>query len=39
MYKIIIISDSNKHFEIPIKEYEKRLGKNLEIIKLKPQKN
>jgi 23S rRNA pseudoU1915 N3-methylase RlmH len=36
MNKIIIISDSNKHFDIPIKEYEKRLGKNLEIIKIKP---
>jgi len=36
MYKIIIISDSNKHFDLPIKEYEKRLGKILEIIKIKP---
>ena len=39
MYKIIIISDSNKHFDSAIKEYEKRLGKNLEIIKIKPIKN
>ena len=36
MYKIIITWDSSKHFENAIKEYEKRLGKNLEIIKLKP---
>ena len=36
MYKIIITSDSNKHFESAIKEYEKRLWKGLEIIKLKP---
>jgi len=39
MYKIIIISDSNKHFEIPISEYVKRLGKTCEIIKIKPVKN
>ena len=38
MYKIIAIYDSLKHFEIPIKEYEKRLGKNLKIIQLKPSK-
>ena len=39
MYKIIITSDSNKHFDSAIKEYEKRLWKSLEIIKLKPVKN
>jgi 23S rRNA (pseudouridine1915-N3)-methyltransferase len=39
MYKIIIISDSNKHFEIPIQEYVKRLWRNIEIIKIKPVKN
>ena len=39
MYKIIITSDSNKHFESAIKEYEKRLGKTFEITKLKPVKN
>lgn len=38
MYKIIIFSDSYKHFEEGIKEYEKRLGKDIEIIKLKPSK-
>lgn len=38
MYKIIAIYDSLKHFEIPIKEYEKRLGKNLKIVQLKPSK-
>ncbi len=36
MYKIIITSDSNKHFDISIKEYVKRLWKTCEIIKLKP---
>ncbi len=36
MYKILIVWDSFKHFEIPIKEYEKRLKKNIEIIKIKP---
>lgn len=38
MYKIIIFSDTFKHFEIAIKEYEKRLGKDIELIKLKPSK-
>ena len=38
MIKIIIFSDTYKHFENPIKEYEKRLWKDLEIIKLKPSK-
>ena len=37
--KIIAISDSEKHFEQAIKEYEKRLWKDLEIIKIKPDKN
>lgn len=39
MIKIYIFADSYKHFEIPIKEYEKRLGKNLKLVKLKPSKN
>lgn len=39
MIKIYIISDSNKHFEEPIKEYVKRLWKICEIVKLKPVKN
>ncbi len=39
MYKIIITSDSNKHFDSAIKEYVKRLWKTCEIIKLKPVKN
>jgi len=39
MYKIIITSDSNKHFEIPILEYIKRLWKTCEVIKIKPIKN
>lgn len=38
MIKIITICDSFKHFEEPIKEYKKRLGKKVEIIKLKPSK-
>lgn len=38
MYKIIIFSDTFKHFEDAIKEYEKRLWKDIEIIKLKPSK-
>jgi len=39
MIKIIIPIDSYKHFEVSIKEYEKRLGKQIEIIKIKPEKN
>ena len=39
MIKIYIFADSYKHFEEPIKEYEKRLWKNISIIKLKPSKN
>lgn len=38
MYKLILFSDSYKHFDEAIKEYEKRLSKNIEIIKLKPSK-
>lgn len=38
MIKIIIFSDTYKHFENAIKEYEKRLGNTVEIIKLKPSK-
>lgn len=37
--KIITISDSNKHFSTAIDEYIKRLGKNINIISLKPEKN
>lgn len=36
MIKIITVCDSFKHFDEAIKEYKKRLGKNLQIIKLKP---
>jgi 23S rRNA (pseudouridine1915-N3)-methyltransferase len=39
MIKIYIFADSYKHFEEPIKEYEKRLWKSISIIKLKPSKN
>lgn len=38
MYKIIIFWDTFQHFETAIKEYEKRLGKDIELIKLKPSK-
>ncbi|NUJ97998.1 23S rRNA (pseudouridine(1915)-N(3))-methyltransferase RlmH [Candidatus Gracilibacteria bacterium] len=38
MYKVISIFDSLKHFEEGVKEYEKRFGKNIELIKLKPSK-
>ena len=39
MYKILIISDSNKHFDNAIGEYVKRLWRTCEIIKIKPIKN
>lgn len=39
MIKIITLVDSFKHFEVAIKEYEKRLWKECEIVKLKPEKN
>lgn len=39
MIKILIFSDSFKHFEQAIKEYDKRLSKDIEIIKLKPYKS
>jgi len=39
MIKIYIFSDSHKHFEQSIKEYEKRLNKSICLIKLKPSKN
>jgi 23S rRNA (pseudouridine1915-N3)-methyltransferase len=39
MIKILTLVDSFKHFEWAIKEYEKRLWKECEIIKLKPEKN
>ena len=36
MIKIYIFADSHKHFSEAILEYKKRLGKNIEIIELKP---
>lgn len=36
MIKIISFVDSFKHFEEPIKEFQKRLWKKIEFIKLKP---
>ena len=37
--KLICISDSDKHFASAIAEYEKRLGRDLDVITLKPEKN
>jgi hypothetical protein len=39
MIKIISFVDSFKHYDEPIKEFQKRLGKDIELIKLKPIKN
>lgn len=36
MIKIYIFADSHKHFSDAISEYKKRLGKQLEIVELKP---
>lgn len=38
MIKIISFVDSFKHYEEPIKEFQKRLGKSVEFVKLKPSK-
>lgn len=38
MIKIYIFADSYKHFETSIKEYEKRLWKGIDLIKIKPSK-
>lgn len=38
MIKIIAIVDSLKQYEIPILEFQKRLGKKVEFTKLKPSK-
>lgn len=37
--KILCISDSDKHFASAIDEYLKRLGKDVDIITIKPEKN
>ena len=39
MIKIVSFVDSYKHYEEPIKEFVKRLWKDVEIVKLKPVKN
>jgi len=39
MLQIIIVSDSFNHFDKPIQEYFKRLGKEINVIKIKPEKN
>lgn len=38
MIKIISFVDSFKHYEEPIREFQKRLWKSVEFIKLKPSK-
>lgn len=38
MIYIYIISDNNKHFETPIKEYQKRLAKKVQLKIIKPSK-
>ena len=38
MIKIISFVDTFKHYEEPIKEFQKRLWKNIEFLKLKPSK-
>ncbi|MDP2090077.1 MAG: 23S rRNA (pseudouridine(1915)-N(3))-methyltransferase RlmH [Candidatus Gracilibacteria bacterium] len=38
MIKIISFVDSFKHYDEPIKEFQKRLGKQVDFIKLKPSK-
>jgi 23S rRNA pseudoU1915 N3-methylase RlmH len=38
MIYIYIISDNNKHFETPIKEYQKRLAKKVQLKVIKPSK-
>lgn len=38
MYKVIACYDSLKHFELPIEEYIKRMGKQLEMVSIKPSK-
>lgn len=37
--KIINISDSDKHFDTAIKEYQKRLGQIVQFVNIKPEKN
>jgi 23S rRNA pseudoU1915 N3-methylase RlmH len=39
MHTILSVSDSNKHFQTPINEYLKRLGKQLRITDIKPTKH
>ncbi|HMT01678.1 MAG TPA: 23S rRNA (pseudouridine(1915)-N(3))-methyltransferase RlmH [Candidatus Absconditabacterales bacterium] len=37
--KLLCVSDSDKHFQSAIDEYLKRLGKDTEIVTIKPEKN
>jgi hypothetical protein len=36
MRVVLSVSDSDKHFDSAIKEYEKRMGKSLKIEQVKP---
>jgi hypothetical protein len=36
MRVVLSVSDSDKHFETAIKEYEKRMGKSIRIEQVKP---
>ncbi|MDD3793470.1 MAG: 23S rRNA (pseudouridine(1915)-N(3))-methyltransferase RlmH [Candidatus Gracilibacteria bacterium] len=38
MIRIVSFVDSFKHYEEPIKEFQKRLGKTIDFVKLKPSK-
>lgn len=39
MFVVLAISDSDKHFQIAIKEYQKRFWKNIKIENIKPNRN
>jgi 23S rRNA (pseudouridine1915-N3)-methyltransferase len=39
MFRIIAVTDSFGHFEAPILEYVKRLGKSVELLKIKPERS
>jgi 23S rRNA (pseudouridine1915-N3)-methyltransferase len=39
MFRIIAVTDSFGHFEGAVAEYQKRLGKTLELVKIKPEKS
>lgn len=39
MFVVLAISDSDKHFDVAIKEYQKRFWKNIKIENIKPNRN